>query len=280
MGRSLSAPATGGLSVVSPQYIRYAAGSEKEKGAGGPLHGDTIAQLFLFCNGAVSGWRGGSWFGLRPPYSGKSGLACAAIPPAPPSNVLETGGPPCTPDGGCAPCTLLGAGMRGGLWRGGRLSRPLCPGTFLETGGHAVAPAGAVAPAPQRSLSLGERVGGKVERGNPAICADAYPCQRRPSAAPGLPCRSPTLQKGVSYRRRGKARRGLACTGRGTAVRGRAGCARGIPRISLPRLAWVSRETAGATPAGPTRTPLPQTGCAGSGAGAGRRRRSREMPPP
>ncbi len=38
LGCSLSAPATGGFSVVSPQYIRYAAGSEKEKRAGGRLH--------------------------------------------------------------------------------------------------------------------------------------------------------------------------------------------------------------------------------------------------
>ena len=77
LGCSLSAPATGGFSVVSPQYIRYAACSEKEKRAGDPLHGDTIAQSFLFCNGAVSGWRGGSWLGLRPPSAG--GLAWPAL---------------------------------------------------------------------------------------------------------------------------------------------------------------------------------------------------------
>ena len=43
LGCSLSAPATGGLSMVSPQYIRYAAGSEKEK-RGAHFIGDTIAQ--------------------------------------------------------------------------------------------------------------------------------------------------------------------------------------------------------------------------------------------
>ena len=37
------------------------------------------------------------------------GLACAVVPPAPPSNVFRNrGDTPCTPCGGCAPCTLLG----------------------------------------------------------------------------------------------------------------------------------------------------------------------------
>ncbi len=43
-GCSPDAPATGGFSMVSPQYIRYAAGSKEEKRARGPLHGDMIAQ--------------------------------------------------------------------------------------------------------------------------------------------------------------------------------------------------------------------------------------------
>ncbi len=43
-----------------------------------------------------------------PSISGGSGLACAVVPPAHPPTFLETGGPPCTPGGGCAPCTLLG----------------------------------------------------------------------------------------------------------------------------------------------------------------------------
>ncbi len=40
--------------MVSPQYNMYAAGSEEEKQAGGPLHGGTIAHLFVFCNGEVA----------------------------------------------------------------------------------------------------------------------------------------------------------------------------------------------------------------------------------
>ena len=123
LGCSLSAPATGGFSVVSPQYIRCAAGSEKEKRAGGRLHGDTIAQSFAFCNGAVSGWRGGSCFGLRPPSA--EGLAW----PAPLSHLptlqrfWKQGDSPCTPGGGCAPCTLLGGGQRRRFptWRVGML---------------------------------------------------------------------------------------------------------------------------------------------------------------
>ncbi len=103
LGCSLSAPATGGFSVVSPQCNMYAAGSEKGKRAGGPLHGDTIAHSFAFCNGAVSGWRGRSCFGLRPSFSGKFGLASAAIPPAPPSNVFGYRGAPPVPPTGAAP---------------------------------------------------------------------------------------------------------------------------------------------------------------------------------
>ena len=59
--------------MVSPQYLRYAAGSEKEKGAGGRLHGGTIAHPFVFCKGggvagearaaAAVGRRGGRGWG-------------------------------------------------------------------------------------------------------------------------------------------------------------------------------------------------------------------------
>ena len=108
LGCSLSAPATGGFSVVST-VLMYAAGSEEEKGVGGLLHGDTIAQVFVFCKGgwqwacAVAvGRRGGrmvlSW--RAPSISGGVGLACAAIPPAPPSNVFRNRGTRCTPGGG------------------------------------------------------------------------------------------------------------------------------------------------------------------------------------
>ena len=55
LGCSLNAPATGGCSVFSLQWSMYAAGSEKEKRAGCPLHGATIAQLFVFCKGGVGG---------------------------------------------------------------------------------------------------------------------------------------------------------------------------------------------------------------------------------
>ena len=51
LGCSLSAPATGGFSMVSPQCTMYAAGSKEEKRAGGPLHGGTIAHPFVFCKG-------------------------------------------------------------------------------------------------------------------------------------------------------------------------------------------------------------------------------------
>ncbi len=100
----------------------YAAGSEKEKGAGGRLHGGTIAHPFVFC-------KGGGWQGPRTPASarrwgrmvlswrapsirGGSGLACAVVPPAHPPTFGVQGDTPCTPGGGCAPCTPLGGRSR------------------------------------------------------------------------------------------------------------------------------------------------------------------------
>ena len=80
LGCSLSAPATGGLSMVSPQHLRYAAGSEKEKGAGGRLHGGTIAHPFVFCNGGVA-----DPLPNLPPSTraGTQLLPAGAAPPAP-----------------------------------------------------------------------------------------------------------------------------------------------------------------------------------------------------
>ncbi len=45
-----------------------------------------------------------------PSFSGGSGLACAVVPPAPPSDVFRNRGTRCTPGGGCAPCTPRGVG--------------------------------------------------------------------------------------------------------------------------------------------------------------------------
>ena len=115
LGCSLSAPATGGFSMVSPQYIRYAAGSEKEKRAGGPLHGGTIAQSFLFCNGAVSGWKGGSCFGLRPPSAESLAWPPPLSRPLHPPTFSETGGLAVPPAGAAppAPCFADGGSERG-----------------------------------------------------------------------------------------------------------------------------------------------------------------------
>ena len=125
MGCSLSAPATGGFSVFSLQCSMYAAGSEKEKRAGGRLHGGTIAQLFVFCKGSLAGLGVGvgvaggegergrmvlAW--PAPSISRGIGLACAVVPPSPPSNAFGNRGTRCTPGGGCAPCALLGERRR------------------------------------------------------------------------------------------------------------------------------------------------------------------------
>ena len=167
--------------MVSPQYLRYAAGSEKEKRAGGRLHGGIIAQLFVFCKGGVAGALPGrmvlSW--RAPSISGGSGLACAVVPPAHPPTFLETGGHAVPRGGGAAPPAprlgngralphlplSTGGGTRCACWTGGLvvacalLQRgvglacavvpPAHPPTFLETGGLAVPPAGAAPPAPR-----------------------------------------------------------------------------------------------------------------------------------
>ena len=228
-----------------------------------------------------------------PSFSGGIGLACAVVPPDPPSNVFRNRGTRCTPGGGCAPCTLLGEMRKApsfhlahrptllgteGLTILPRKQRPLRPawgrrgagtlpslppstragteappgggrgdgtvakryqarsqrghspvkrghsaviaptavrprcdglfparsalGRFPEQGGTLYLRRGlrSLHPAWGRRRSAWSGRAERVERGNPAICADAYPCQRRPSAAPGLPCRSPIGQK-VSYRR-------------------------------------------------------------------------------
>ena len=116
LGCSLSAPAIGGCSVVSA-VLMYAAGSKEEQRAGVRLHGATIAQLFVFCNGGLAGEAGTAsarrWGRMvlswpAPSITGGVGLACAVAPPAPPSDVLRNRGTRCTPGGGCAPCTPLG----------------------------------------------------------------------------------------------------------------------------------------------------------------------------
>ena len=80
----------------------------------GRVYGDTLAQSFAFFNGGLAGFflDGWSCCGLRRPSA--EGLAW----PAPLSHrpTLQRfwvqGDSPCTPGGGCAPCTLLGGDMR------------------------------------------------------------------------------------------------------------------------------------------------------------------------
>ncbi len=181
LGCSLNAPATGGCSVFSLQWSMYAAGSEKEKRAGCPLHGATIAQLFVFCKGGVGGALPGRkvlvW--PAPSFSGGSGLASAVVPPAHPPTFWKQGDSPCTPRREPrVPCTLLGdgsavsspspgagAGTRCACWtdglvvacavlqRGDWLGVRRCPtgppsNVFRNRGTPPVPPAGAAPPAP------------------------------------------------------------------------------------------------------------------------------------
>ena len=149
LGCSLSAPATGGCSVFSLQCNMYAAGSEKEKRAPGPLHRGTIAQLFVFCNGGVAGALPGRMVLLwrAPSISGGSDLACAAIPPAPPSNVFGNRGTPPVPPAGTK----------------GSLHPPLGDRRDLRSAlrGTRCTPAGAAPPAP----GLGNGGGGVLSPG-------------------------------------------------------------------------------------------------------------------
>ena len=121
LGCSLSAPATGGFSVVSLQCNMYAAGSEKEKRAGGPLHGGTIAHPFVFCKWGITWTDGFVW----PAPSFMGGLAWPAPLYHRPTlqRFWKQGDSPCTPGGGCAPCTLPGERRRrcSLAWRVGML---------------------------------------------------------------------------------------------------------------------------------------------------------------
>ena len=167
MGCSLSAPATGGCSVVSA-VLMYAAGSEKEKQAGDRLHGDTIAQSFVFCKG------GGGWQGPLTPASARRWGQMVLSWPDPPSGEglawraplshLPTlqrlgyrGTPPVPPAGAAPPAPRLRDGgsvvacalLQWGDWLGRGAIAPHRPPTFSRTGGHAVPPAGAALPAPR-----------------------------------------------------------------------------------------------------------------------------------
>ncbi len=121
LGCSLSAPATGGFSMVSPQCSCMRQAPRRRSGPGAHFmeYHSTIVRILQ--GGAEAspeaGGRDGGWVGLlwpTPSYSGGSGLACAAIPPAPPSNVFRyRGTPPVPPAGAAPPAPCLGNG--GGL---------------------------------------------------------------------------------------------------------------------------------------------------------------------
>ena len=111
MGCSLSAPATGGFSVVSPQCSCMRQAPRKRRGPVADFMG-YYSTLFVFCNGGVAGAPdcgvrpdGDGWFCLwrAPSISEGSGLACAVVPPAHPPTFLGTGGLPLYPRRGLRP---------------------------------------------------------------------------------------------------------------------------------------------------------------------------------
>ena len=160
---------------MSPQYLRYAAGSEKEKGAGGRLHGGTTAHPFVYCNGGVAGAPDS---GVRPPM-GTDGLvlACALhqrrvwlsvrrCPTGPPSNVFRNRGtPPVPPAGAAPPAPLLGEMRKAPSFH--LAHRP----TLLGTGGLTILPRKQrpLRPAWGRRGTGTEAPGGAWERGMGAL---------------------------------------------------------------------------------------------------------------
>ncbi len=126
LGCSLSAPATGGLSMVSPQCAMYAAGSEKEKRAWGPLHWGYYSTLVRILQ-----WGGGiTWAeGLVVACALLQGRVCLGLrrcPTCPPSNVFRNRGtPPVPPAGAAPPAPRLGNAA---------VSPPGASGCFLARG--------------------------------------------------------------------------------------------------------------------------------------------------
>ena len=122
LGCSLSAPATGGFSVVSPQCscMRQAPGKRSGPVADFMGYHSTIVRILQ------GGW-GITWAdGLVVAcalHQRRVRLGLRRCPTCPPSNVFQNRGTRCTPGGGCAPCTLLGGGRRRRFptWRVGML---------------------------------------------------------------------------------------------------------------------------------------------------------------
>ena len=124
------------------------------------------------------GWMVLSW--PAPSISGGSGLACAVIPPAPPSDVFWYRGSRCAPGGGWATCTLLGEGVW--LWP--------AP-SFSEGSGLACA---ASAPAPPSDVFRNRGTPPVLPAGvgPPAPCLGrGFRCDLRPPSAKGLAWRAP-----------------------------------------------------------------------------------------
>ncbi len=165
LGCSLSAPATGGFSMTSPQCSCMRQAPRRRSGPAAHFMGYHSTSVRI-CKGVLAGpsLGGGCCCGQRPPSA--EGL----LWPAPlshlarPPTFLETGGHPLYPRRGLRPlhpwlgtkgvvvaCALL----YGMVWLGlRRLSHLAHPPTFLETGGTPpVPPAGAAPPAP-RSASV------------------------------------------------------------------------------------------------------------------------------
>ena len=180
LGCSLSAPATGDSPWLAPSTYVMRQAPKEGKRAGGPLHGGTIAQSFLFCKGVWTLPRRRALYWRASSFSGGSGLACVTIPPAPPSDVFQDRGtPPVPPAGAAPPAPRLGkrrgfasspwhvrtlpslprvqgqGHWEGGLVVAGAVVPPSSPSNVFGIQGTRCTPGGGCAPAP----CLGEEMG-------------------------------------------------------------------------------------------------------------------------
>ena len=99
LGCSLSAPATGGFSVVSPQYIRYAAAPRKRSGPPAHFMGYHSTIVRILQEGGGITWADG----LVVACALLQRMVCFGLrrcPTCPPSNVFRNRGTPPAPPGG------------------------------------------------------------------------------------------------------------------------------------------------------------------------------------
>ena len=139
LGCSLSAPATGGFSVVSPQCSCMRQAPRKRSGPGADFMGYHSTTVRILQGGGCF-LDGGSCCGLRPP-SAEGQAWLRRCPACPPSNVFRNRGtPPVPPAGAAPPAPCVGTEVRRSQGKRDRDPHPNLPSS---TGAGTEAPRGA-----------------------------------------------------------------------------------------------------------------------------------------